>query len=245
DSPRRAVSGDGYNLVYHAPRALRGLALVTLLIMRRLPKSPAGKNDFSECYKTGYDLKGMTRLVLLWHAIGQKHKPPVVCADIRSTGAAFNGAMNLLQWLEGVSLYCSRTMEHLDPVQYHLLLKLKEYRCRQYADQKAFSALDQHMLWEGREIVYNRWSPVHKDRQDPHMSWAAITYLGDFEGAFLEFPELWLRLHLSPGDVVFFRGKDLQHGAPSWVSGQRHLLVHFTHQGIWDNAGMTCSSSKA
>ncbi len=31
-----------------------------------------GTNDFLNCYKKGYELTGITKLVTLWHAIGHK-----------------------------------------------------------------------------------------------------------------------------------------------------------------------------
>ena len=54
-----------------------------------------------------------------------------------------------------------------------------------------------------------------------------------------------LRLHIQPGDVVFFRGRDLLHQVPQWEQGERYLLVHFTHDALWKEAEVTCASSKA
>ena len=147
--------------------------------------------------------------------------------------------------LELVSAYCTRSLLCLDPLQYGLLHKVYDHRLSKYPSQRAFAKVDQNMMWEGREIMFNRWSKRHWDKQDPHWSWACITYVGDFVGANFEFPQLKLRIRLSPGDVVFFRGRDLLHEVPRWVSGQRHFLVHFTHQALWTEAGYPCRSSPA
>ncbi len=153
--------------------------------------------------------------------------------------------MTLLKELEVVSSYCMRTLLCIDPLQFGLLGQVYDYRISKYKSQEAFAALDKRMMWEGREVMFNRWSPRHWDKQDPPLSWACITYVGDFKGAYFEFPELKLRIFLRPGDVVFFRGHDLLHEVPEWESGQRHFLVHFTHKALWDEADIPCASSRA
>ena len=99
DVPRRAVSRDGYELVFHMPRAFRGQTLVRSLIVysglgcdfpvkltttqtnlhddilewsRAVPLNTKGKNDRPECYVQEYDTKGTSKLALLWHAVGHK-----------------------------------------------------------------------------------------------------------------------------------------------------------------------------
>ena len=168
-----------------------------------------------------------------------------MCADIRKTGAGFEGAIKLLEDLELVNAYCTRSLLCLDPLQYGLLSKVYAYRLENYPSQRAFSHVDRKMMWEGRVVIFNRWSKRHWDKQDPPMSWACITYVGDFTGADFQFPQLNLRMRLSPGDVVFFRGRDLLHEVPRWVSGQRHFLVHFTHESLWKEARIPCASSPA
>ncbi|RPD67427.1 hypothetical protein L227DRAFT_605814 [Lentinus tigrinus ALCF2SS1-6] len=250
DRPRRACSKDGYDVVYDFPRAIRGETLAKLEHAMLdwaavAPLDIRGKNDKVECYKEEFEVAGRTRVALLWHAIGHRKSKPVVCADVRKNGDTFEGAMKLLERLEVVSAYCMRALLCIDPLQFGLLGQVYDYRISNYASQKAFAVLDKKMMWEGREIMFNRWSPRHWDSQDPPMSWACITYVGDFTGAYFEFPQLRLRVKLHPGDVVFFRGHDLLHGVPEWTTGQRHFLVHFTHQALWAEAGVTCASSRA
>ncbi|KAI0069444.1 hypothetical protein K474DRAFT_1610449 [Panus rudis PR-1116 ss-1] len=101
------------------------------------------------------------------------------------------------------------------------------------------------MLYEGREIVFNRWSARHVDRQDPHFGWACIVYFGTFSVTRLIFPQLGLVVYLRPGDMVWFRGRDLIHEVPEWEGGDRNFLVHFTHESIWKMADISCTSDKA
>ena len=134
---------------------------------------------------------------------------------------------------------------HLDPIQYALLKEVHEYRRRNFWSSIAWDALDDAMHYEGREIVFNLYSLPHWDEQDPHWSWAVIMYFGTFEEAYLEFIQLNLRVRFRPGDVIFFRGKDLLHSVMMWKGGERHFIINFTHDAMWRKAGKTCRSSKA
>ncbi|KAI6042297.1 hypothetical protein EDC04DRAFT_2564515 [Pisolithus marmoratus] len=48
----------------------------------------------------------------------------------------------------------------------------------------AVKLFDDHvpLLFEGREIIFNRQSGPHVDKQDPQLGWVAIVALGDFTG---------------------------------------------------------------
>ena len=142
--------------------------------------------------------------------------------------------------LSVVNAYLTSTLLALDSLQYGLLNEVYQYRIRSYPSQGLFADADKGNMWECREVMFNRWSERHWDRQDPHLAWAAIVYTGTFTGAYFQFPELSLRLKLSPGDVVFFRGRDLLHEVPPWESGERHFAVHFTHEALWNEAGIVC-----
>ena len=145
--------------------------------------------------------------------------------------------------LQGLSAFVTKALELIDPEQHRLLQKVRDFRLKGFKSQVTLAALDRGLLHEGREIVFNRYSLPHRDGPDPHWAWACIFYFGDFEGAYLEFPELKLKIRLCPGDMVFFRGRDLLHQAQLWTGGDRHFVIHFTHKAMWDLAGEVCSSS--
>ena len=145
--------------------------------------------------------------------------------------------------LQGLSAFVTKALELIDPEQHCLLQKVRDFRLKGFKSQVALAALDRGLIHEGREIVFNRYSLPHRDGPDPHWAWACIFYFGDFEGAYLEFPELKLKIRLCPGDMVFFRGRDLLHQAQLWTGGDRHFVIHFTHKAMWDLAGEVCSSS--
>ena len=111
--------------------------------------------------------------------------------------------------------------------------------------QKLFDSVNGGLAYEGREVVFNRESTRHWDQHDPHWAWVSILYFGTFRRGCLRFPQLNISVELHPGDMVFFRGRDLCHDAPDWGPGTRNFLVHFTHQHMWDHMEMTCASQKA
>lgn len=108
-----------------------------------------------------------------------------------------------------------------------------------YPHARALAALDPLQM-EGRAIMFNRKTPVHPDRQDPHRSWALLVTLGQCCGGKMYIPRLNLRLRYDPGDLVAVRGKPLPHGVEAWSGGQRISIAHFTHQSLWDEFDLTC-----
>ncbi|KAI0704627.1 hypothetical protein C8Q76DRAFT_697191 [Earliella scabrosa] len=83
DGPRMALSKDGYPLVWHFPRAVRGKTLddSTEAILRWgkvAPMSKKGANDFQQCYMPGAKVAGRTRAAGLWHAIGHSVRPALL-----------------------------------------------------------------------------------------------------------------------------------------------------------------------
>ncbi|KAI1788531.1 hypothetical protein LXA43DRAFT_1063516 [Ganoderma leucocontextum] len=111
--------------------------------------------------------RGLSALSCMWHQIGHPHNNPTVAADMVRNATIFEAACSCianLNWRKERS-WSSVLWENL----YHDL----SYDCR--------------------EIVYNMYSQFHWDEQDPHWAWAIIIYLGTFEDAYLEFPQLNLR----------------------------------------------------
>ena len=126
----------------------------------------------------------------------------------------------------------------IDPLQYGLLRQVYDWRRARYKSQVAIASLDKYNLWEGREIMFNRWSKAHWDHNDPHYSWACIVYFGDFAEARMKFRQINVEVCLRPGDVIYLRGRDLLHEVGDWGVGQWHFMVYFTHESLWDAAGI-------
>ena len=157
----------------------------------------------------------------------------------------FNRACDVLLELSIVTRYVMAAFQQTDPEQYDRLHRVYDWRVTTIASQKAISAVDPAMWFEGRELQFNRFSLAHFDTQDPHWGWAIIIYYGTFDSCTLEFPQLKVKVTLRPGDMVMLRGRDVLHEVKNWVSGERHLLVHFTHKTLWDQAEVECLSGPA
>ncbi|TFK81807.1 hypothetical protein K466DRAFT_501490, partial [Polyporus arcularius HHB13444] len=188
-------------------------------------------------------LAGRTRLATLWHAVGHKHDPPVVCADIRRNGQSYEGAFKLFAELDLVNSFCTTGLLALDPLHYGLLRQVYDWRKQEYKSQVAIASLDKYNLWEGREIMFNRWSKPHWDQNDPHYSWACIVYFGDFKEARMKFRQINAEVVLRRGDVIYMRGRDLLHEVADWGDGQRHFMVYFTHEALWKSADVLSTGS--
>ncbi|KAI1797042.1 hypothetical protein LXA43DRAFT_1089565 [Ganoderma leucocontextum] len=220
--PRRAVSGDRYDLVYHFPGALRGRTLEDFTAgayrwAEVAPISATMKNDFMDAYRDG-DFVGQTQLCQFWHAPGHQNQDAQVGRQIRQTGPSFRGTFRAMKDFAVVAAFCNTILATIDPLQHKLLWDVRERRMTnpEWAEQPIFKTYNPTLLWECCEVVYNWWSPPHRDYGDPHFAWAGIVYFGTFKDAWFSFPRLGLRVRLRPGDVVFFRGKDLVHAVADW-----------------------------
>nr|VWP01732.1 Autotransporter adhesin [Ganoderma boninense] len=186
DCARRAVSQDNYDLVYHLPGAFRGRTLddFTEGAFRWASVAPItanGKGDFQAAYRDGTYV-GQTQLCQFWHATGHKNKDAQVGYQMRQTGPSFRGAFRAMNDFAPIAAFCTTVLKEIDPLQHTLLWDVRERRMKNenWAEQPIFKAYNPTLLWECCEVVYNRWSPPHFDRNDPDMSWAAIVYFGTF-----------------------------------------------------------------
>lgn len=124
-----------------------------------------------------------------------------------------------------------------DPEHYKELLELKRRIEAMIPSYKTLCAIDP-LLYEGREILFNRLSGLHTDSQDPPLAWAILTAFGKFKGGYVFLPHLGLRIRLEPGDIVLIRGRVIPHLIEEWTGGQRISIPHFTHSSLWRTAGL-------
>ena len=159
---------------------------------------------------------------------------------MRQTGPSFRGAFGAMKDFAPIAAFCSTALKTIDPLQHRLLWDVRERRMTNpdWPEQPIFKLYNPTLLWECCEVVYNRWSPPHYDREDPDMSWAAIVYFGTFDEAWFEFEQLALRVRQRPGDAIFLRARNLRHAVSDWGTGDRCFLIYFTHESAWKNVGM-------
>jgi hypothetical protein len=141
----------------------------------------------------------------------------------------------LARVLQILSHRMNACLEYVDPEHYAEAMALRNLirKCRASYDTLAHSDV---LVYEGREILYNRQSGLHTDSQDPELSWALLSALGEHKGGHLFLPHLGLRVRLEPGDVIMLRGRVIPHEIEEWV-GQRITIPHFTHSSMWRAMG--------
>ena len=158
-------------------------------------------------------------------------------SDIITTGTTLSKTCELLKSLELVSHRINTVLKIVDPEFYTNLMHLHTAMEQKHAISKCMNAVDP-LLYEGREVLYNRISGLHYDSQDPYLAYAALLTAGHFKGGYIWIPLLKLRIRLEPGDLVLIRGRVLQHQIEEWEGGQRISIPHFTHTSFWRSAGL-------
>jgi hypothetical protein len=129
-------------------------------------------------------------------------------------------------------------LESLDPAQYKALQELRDAVHDKYPFAKAMDSIDP-LLMEGRAIMWNRQTPLHSDSTDPVKAWVVLLTLGQFTKGYLWIPRLNLRLFYEPGTMIVLRGHILPHEVEAWEGGQRVSMVHFTHESLWKEFGIS------
>jgi hypothetical protein len=138
----------------------------------------------------------------------------------------------------------NETIKHVDPLFFDALSRLRQ-ECvghrpgtGKHPSLTAWTAVDP-CLFEGRELLFNRISGLHRDSQDPKLAYAGLYAAGDFKsGGHVSLPQLNLRVRLLPGDFILIRGRVLEHEIEAWEGGQRISVPHFTHTSLWRDCGL-------
>jgi hypothetical protein len=127
-------------------------------------------------------------------------------------------------------------IEFVDPPHFQELQEVQKELKKKVAGFEAL-ALQDPLLYEGREFLFNRMSGVHTDSQDPHLGWAILVGLGEHTNAYLKIPNLGLLVRLNPRDAIVLRGRVIPHETLGWDGGQRICVPHFTHSTLWRALG--------
>jgi hypothetical protein len=190
---------------------------------------------------------GEIRLVKGWFGIGQEvsmdlidqtlteiyeqHKGEVVPSP--ETFKMGGGTSKLYQDLELLSKRINETIEWVDLVFFQALTDLHERATAKHPSLAAWTSVDP-LLFEARELLFNRISGRHRDSQDPKLAYAGLFAAGNFtSGGQIFFPQLNLQVRLLPGDFVLIQGRVLEHQIEGWKGGQRISIPHFTHTSLW------------
>ncbi|KIM72644.1 hypothetical protein PILCRDRAFT_15949 [Piloderma croceum F 1598] len=134
----------------------------------------------------------------------------VPCPEFRQSGKGMDATCRTVQLLEIVSYMVNTFLEHADPEHYKEALALRDLICRARLSYDALADWDV-LVYEGREILYNRKSGLHTDSQDPHLSWAILVAAGSHSGGHVHLSHLGLGVRLQPGDMTAIRGRVIPH----------------------------------
>lgn len=148
------------------------------------------------------------------------------------TAQAHHSATDLLLNLGIISHHVNAFLYHADNAHYHQAAALRQHYINNIASQAAFSSIDP-LVYEGREVIFNKVNLLHTDRQDPPYSWAVLTAFGNTTSVILRLPQLNMSVAFNPGDMLAIRGRVLKHSTTRWKTGQRIVIPHFTHASSW------------
>jgi hypothetical protein len=155
----------------------------------------------------------------------------------RNTTSA-SATARLWEGLHGVSWLINEGLRWIDPALYNNLGVFRKATESRHPILKALNAIDP-LLLEGREIYFNRQSGLHVDSHDPPGGFAALTVAGGpIVGSYLKVPRLKVRVRVHPGDIIYIRGRVLEHEIEPWVGGPRIAMPHFTHSSMWREVGL-------
>ena len=153
---------------------------------------------------------------------------------IRS-GKVWMGTCKLVDELSLLAHRVNACFKSVDPDFYQNLLVFREKHLESQVAIKAISSIDP-LLVEGREILYNVRLHEHTDSQDPLRGMAAFSVFGDFEGGYLFYRLLGIRLHFKSGDINLLRSRVIPHEVEHFT-GQRISIPHYTHTSCWRALG--------
>ena len=159
----------------------------------------------------------------------------VPSADCLTKGGAFTRTADLYREFDVLSKKINETISLVDPTFFSALCQLSQVSKAKHSVLAVWASVDP-LLMEGRELLFNRQSGIHRDSQDPPLAYAGLYAAGNFTaGGSLYFRQLNLRVRLLPGDFILLRGRVLEHEIESWEGGQCISIPHFTHTSLWRN----------
>lgn len=132
-----------------------------------------------------------------------------------------------------VSHRVNSLIKYVDEAHYKALVELRAEAERLHKFFKVMGT-DDPLLMEGRELMYNRQTPLHSDSSDPKKGWAVLVIVGKFKGSALHIPCLNLHTSYTEGTMIMVRGKVLPHEVEAFLDGQWICIAHFTHKSLWD-----------
>lgn len=197
----------------HSRSPRRGMPLVTMYVASLRSCCPRNSDSFSQNDK------------------------PTIASHMIKTGRVFSASLELLSQMRLISVRVNVLVKAVDPIHYAQMVEL---RAAAELKHKFFEVIGtgDPLNMEGRELIFNRQTPLHPDRSDHWESWACIMAIGPFKGGPLHIPSIGLRMEYWDGTMILLRGKILKHEVEAFSGGQRISIAHFTHRSFWKSCGV-------
>ncbi len=94
--------------------------------------------------------------------------------------------------------------------------------------------LDQgpHAVHSSLVAIVNMAVQPHRDPNDAHDGWVSTNSWGNYEGAWVVFPDLGIMIEQEPGDIMLCRSQYLEHWIMKITSGERYCCTRLTKENI-------------
>nr|GAT44340.1 predicted protein [Mycena chlorophos] len=184
-------------------------------------------------------LNGVAKLAKVCHT-GHKKEEPVAAAAIVKSGASFAASCQLFQSLRPLSARVNSALKHVDLPFYAAAIRARAAIEERPADVRNLIH-DDIVVIEGREIMFNCKSALHRNFSDHKYGWTVLKAVRrgrDYHGGDLDLPELNVRLPYGHRDLVLIRGRILQHEVDAWTGGQRIAIAHHIYDSVWSYLGL-------
>ncbi|KAJ7605255.1 hypothetical protein DFH06DRAFT_1348819 [Mycena polygramma] len=217
DTPRIGISNDNIPVVVHLPGIIkpRSTAHTFKELMDFVQDGLGGKlqkcggadgqKEAASSYKDVVgQLAGIFKLVKIWHPVGHPHANPTIARDMIKSGRTFAASLSLIEQMRFISARVNAMLQAVDPVNFAQLQSLRTEAERINYFLQILNKADP-LVMEGREIMWNRQTGLHKDGSDPARSWAVLVVFGPFTGGALSIPCLGLRMRYTDGTMIMAR----------------------------------------
>ncbi|KAF8073485.1 hypothetical protein FPV67DRAFT_1410605 [Lyophyllum atratum] len=92
-------------------------------------------------------------------------------------------------------------------------------------------------VFTGISVIANRLTPSHVDHRSSRCWYDSLASVGPFSTAYLDFPDIRLRLSYDPCTVVNLCGNTSKHEVMDWSGGERVCMVHYLRSDVLDFLG--------
>ncbi|KAF8996587.1 hypothetical protein BDZ89DRAFT_1148944 [Hymenopellis radicata] len=226
DTPRQILAGDGAVLVASFPSVLSASGLAYLnqsigIYTKTVPPkegcSKTAKKKAGKYHAVANQVTGEIRLSRGWHQLGGD-KSGVLTGSKDAFGSVVRTAASakFLQDIQPTSWMVNEAVRLCDPQLYLNTHRMRTALEKKHPITRLYGQCDA-LLFEGRELLFNRQSDLHTDSRDPPGAFAGLLVAGEpFSGGDIHLPSLRAKFRLWPGDFILIRGRILPHKIEYW-----------------------------